>query len=162
MLTDGFGQTDSKKMNKIRIAVELIDKDTGHTTKTLTTEQFLQEMTDGGGELTGFFKNGQLVKIIERIGLSSCVNITEYYLQDHKLIFVHHQGKEFEYIDSTATFNYKVLTIKLEYHSYFENGKTVWSFVKGSTRCSGQIENDWRKDFLNDCSRYSRLLGQPK
>lgn len=63
-----FAQTDNS-LNKIRKTVEQINKDKSLTTKTLNNEQFLQETTDGGGQLIGYFKSGQLVKIVERVGL---------------------------------------------------------------------------------------------
>ncbi|HEX4374794.1 MAG TPA: hypothetical protein VHZ50_15930 [Puia sp.] len=83
-----FAQADNNKINIIRQTVEQINKDSNYTIKKLNEEEFLEQTPDNGGELTGYFKNGQLVKIIERIGLSSCINITEYYLQENKLILL--------------------------------------------------------------------------
>ena len=74
-----FGQSGDK-VEQIRKSVEQINQDTAYTTKILDNEQFLEHMTDGGGQLTGYFKNGQLVKVLERVGLSSCVTTYEYYL----------------------------------------------------------------------------------
>jgi hypothetical protein len=78
-----FAQTENNMLNKIRKAVEHINNDSGYAIKKLDNEEFLEHTTDNGGQLTGYFKNGQLVKIIEWIGLSSCVDITEYYLQNN-------------------------------------------------------------------------------
>src|SRR6187551_1270780 len=71
--TLAFAQTDSLKIEKIRKTVQNINKDTTYTIKTLKGEEFIEpnQMPDGGGQLIGYFKNGQLVKIDEFIGLSS-------------------------------------------------------------------------------------------
>ena len=156
--TLAFAQTD-RAVNKIRQAVEQINKDTGHTTKTLDNEQFLEHMTDGGGKLTGYFKNGRLVKIVEWIGLSSCINITEYYLQDNKLIFAYTQGSVFPYVDSLGTFDhYGKLALTMECRYYFKNGKMIKSILHGSTMCSGQPSDSWAKQYQDECLRYLKLL----
>ena len=108
--------------------------------------------TDGGGQLTGYFKNGQLLKMVERIGLSSCVNTTEFYLQDNKLIFVYTQGKEFKYVDSLATFNSRIQTVTMECRFYFHNNKMIKSILTGSTRCGGQPSDSWAKNYLDTCA----------
>jgi hypothetical protein len=86
-LTLLFGQTN-EKVNSIRKTVELINKDTTYTKKILDNEQWMEHMTDGGGQLTGLLKNGHLVKIIEWVGLSSCISTSEFYLHNDSLVFV--------------------------------------------------------------------------
>jgi hypothetical protein len=102
-----YSQENKTNIDKIRHTVEQINKDSGYSKKVLSNEEFLEHTTDGGGELTGYFKNGQLVKIREWIGLSSCINITEYYLHSNKLIFTYTKGSEFDYNDSSESFDYK-------------------------------------------------------
>ncbi len=152
-----YAQTDIE-LNKIKLTVEQINKDTSYTTKTLKNEQFLAKMTDGGGQLTGYFKNGELLKIIERIGLSSCININEYYLQDNKLIFVYIRGKEFKYIDSLSTFYSGVQTLTMDCRFLFQDDKLLKSFLNGSTRCSGQPSDSWARIYQDNFLRYLNLL----
>jgi hypothetical protein len=118
----------------------------------------MAQMTDGGGQVTGYFKNGQLVKMVEFIGLSSCVNITEYYVQDAKLIFAYTLGKEFLYVDSIATFNSSIQNLTMECRFYFKENKIIKSILKGQTRCSGKPIVDWTKDYLEETTRYRKLL----
>ncbi|WP_018343677.1 hypothetical protein [Cytophaga aurantiaca] len=152
-----FAQTDNV-VNSIRKAVEQINADKSLTTKTLDNEQFLEQTTDRGGQLTGYFKNGILVKIVERIGLSSCVDINEYYIQDNKLIFVYAQGKEFKYIDSSATFNSSFQTVTMECRFYFQEDKLLKSVLSGSTRCEGKPSESWFKKYQDKYVRYVLLL----
>src|ERR1700754_1122586 len=82
----------------IRKAVQQINSGNGYTKKVLENEAFLKHATDGGGRLTAFLKNGQIVKLVEQIGLSSCSNTTEYYLDEKEnLIFSYTAGREFLY-----------------------------------------------------------------
>jgi hypothetical protein len=152
-----FAQTDNS-VNNIRKAVEQINADKSLTTKTLENEQFLQQVTDGGGQLTGYFKNGELIKIVERIGLSSCVDITEYYIQNNKLIFVYARGKEFEYIDSLAAFNSSIQKLTMECRFYYKDGALLTSVLTGSTRCGGQPAVSWSQTYQGNYVRYTKLL----
>jgi hypothetical protein len=153
-----YSQENKTSIDKIRNAVEQINKDSGYSKKVLSNDEFLEETTDGGGELTGYFKNGQLVKIREWIGLSSCINITEYYLQSNKLIFTYTEGSEFAYNDSSESFDYKKSVRTMECRFYFENGKLIKSILKGESRCSGKPDAGWSKDNFSACSRYQKLL----
>ena len=153
-----FAQTDKTDINKIRKIVEQINKDSAYTIKKLDNEEFLEQMTDEGGELTGYFKNGLLVKIIEWIGLSSCIDITEYYLQDNKLIFTYTKGSEYSYNDTLETFDRSKLNMTMECRFYFDNNKVIKKILKGSTRCGGQATVDLAKNYLDECSRYKKLL----
>ena len=147
-------------IDKIRHVVEQINKDSGYSNKILNGEAFLEETTDGEGELTGYFKNGELVKIVEWIGLSSCINITEYYLQSGKLIFTYTEGKEFAYNDSLKTFNPQKQTVTMECRFYFENDELIKDIFKGQSRCSGKPKAEWSKTYLQECTRYQKLLGK--
>lgn len=157
-----FAQTDSNIIVKIRKTVEQINKDSNYITKTLENEQFLEHMTDRGGQLTGYFKNGRLVKIVEWVGLSSCIDITEYYLKDNELIFAYIQGKEFQYVDSIARFDSYKQIITMECRFYFENGKMTNSTLTGETRCGGKPTDTWSKAYLENSSRYEILFKTKK
>ncbi len=131
-------QSGINKINEIRKIVAQINNDSGYLIRKLENEEFLEQITDNGGDLTGYFKNGQLIKIVEWIGLSSCVNITEYYLQDNKLIFAFTKGSESPYIDSLETFDHSKLIKTMECRFYFDNNKTIKTILNGATRCGGQ------------------------
>ena len=117
-------------------------------TKTLTNEQFLGHMTEGGGELTGYFKTGQIKKIVERIGLSYCVRTFEYYFWDGQLIFVYAKEEDFPYIDSTGTLDYTKLELAFEGRYYFDNGKIIETKMTGQKRVADDKETDIEKELL--------------
>jgi hypothetical protein len=138
--------------------VKQIDRLTNLEVKTLENEQFLKQMTDGGGDLTGMLKNGELVKIIERVGLSSCVMITEYYFQNSQLVFVSSQGLEFGYVDSTSSFDPGVQDVTQEARFYFHERHLVLSDLKGSTRCGGAPAEEWALVYQTEAQRLKDLL----
>jgi hypothetical protein len=153
-----YAQDNNSIIDKIRHAVEQINKESGYSKKVLNNEEFLEQTTDGGGQLTGYFKNGQLVKIKEWIGLSSCINITEYYLQSDKLIFTYTEGSDFAYNDSLNSFNPQKQIRTMECRFYFDNDKLIKNIIKGQSRCSGKPKVEWSKSYLQECSRYQKLL----
>ncbi len=153
-----YSQESKSSIDKIRHAVEQINKDSGYSKKVFSNEEFLEHATDGGGELTGYFKNGQLVKIREWIGLSSCINITEYYLQSGKLIFTYTEGSEFPYNENLGYFDYKKPVRTMECRFYYEYGKQIKNIFKGKSRCSGKPKTEWSKNYLEECIRYQKLL----
>ncbi len=150
-------QTD-KSVASIRKTIIEINKDTTYALKTLENEQFLNNMTDGGGKLTGYFKDGRLIKVVEQIGLYSCKMTSEYYLKDNLLIFAYLLGEDYIYIDSISKFNYSDLKKVYEGRYYFKNGKLIDKKTNGESRCSGQPPTEWTKREEEEFNRYVFLL----
>lgn len=130
-------QIDSTYIVAVDRLVHEIDAGKDYELRTLENEEFLEQMTDGGGELKGYVKNGQLVKMLSWVGVSSCVYITEYYFDHEQLVFVQEQGLEFAYVDSTGSFDPAVQNVTMEGRYYFRDGVAAPVFLKGSTRCGG-------------------------
>lgn len=128
-------QIDSTYILAIDRRVEAIDAVKDYEVRTLVNEEFLEQMTDGGGELTGYLKNGQIVKIVSWVGLSSCIHISEYYFERSKLVFVQEHGYEFAYVDSTGSFDPDVQNLTMVNRYYFRNGGSAPVSQKGATRC---------------------------
>lgn len=153
-----YSQGTNTNIDNIRQVVEQINKDSGYSKMVLNNEEFMEEPTDGGGELTGYFKNGHLVKIVEWIGLSSCISITEYYVQSRKLIFAYTQEKDFAYNANVNTFDSQKQVVTMECRFYFENDKLIKNILNGESRCGGKPSKEWAKNYLDDCARYQKLL----
>jgi hypothetical protein len=154
-----YSQTLTKKSAIIRAEVQKINNGSGYKIKTLSNEEFLEEMTDGGGELQAFYRNGELVKIVEKIYLSSCIRLTEYYLKKSELIFAYTQGKEWYYNEQLNKFDSKIITLKMKCRFYYENSKLINSIFKGQTRCSGEPSVDWAKNYIDNLRLYQKKLG---
>lgn len=153
-----YAQTLTQKIATIRGEVQRINNGAGYKIKTLSNEEFLDEMPDGGGELKAYYRNGELVKIVEKIYLSSCISITEYFLKSGRLIFAYEQGKEWYYNEQLNKFDPKTITLKMECRFYYENSKMINSILKGQTRCSGEPNSDWAKNYLDNLKLYRKKL----
>ena len=66
--------------------VDSIDRICGYKTMVFQNNEFMEQMTDGGGELTFYLKNDTVFKIHEWIGLSYGVRQRIWYLENQKLI----------------------------------------------------------------------------
>ncbi|MBK9193596.1 MAG: hypothetical protein IPO17_01130 [Flavobacteriales bacterium] len=151
-------QTDTSATTQIRRLVQEIDRSKGYAVRTLENEEFLEQMTDGGGELTGLTRNGQLVTMTERVGLSSCVTIAEYYFENTELVFVSVQGSEFAYVDSTASFDPGVQDLTMQAMFYYHNDHVLEVDLKGSTRCGGAPTKEWATLYQVEANRLRELL----
>lgn len=130
-------QIDSTYIVAVDRLVQEIDAGKDYEMRTLENEEFLTQMTDGGGHLKGFLKDGQLVKMESWVGVSSCVYITAYYFDRGELVLVQEQGLEFAYVDSTGSFDPAVQNVTMEGRYYFRDGVAAPVVLKGSTRCGG-------------------------
>jgi len=132
----------NKKIKEIRKKFQTINRDTTYSTLTLNNEEFLEQMTDGGGQLTGYFKYQNIDKIHERIGLSYGVLTREYYLEEGQLIFVFEKEDTFPYVDSLAALDYTKTETAFEGRYYFDNGKLIKTKIKGEKRFPDKLVFD--------------------
>jgi len=74
-----LGQDKARIVSDIRKEFKIINNDTTLKKVVLNDEEFLDHTTDGGGQLTGFYKEGQLRKIVSWIGLSNGNEIFDFF-----------------------------------------------------------------------------------
>src|SRR5258706_8459542 len=74
-------QSKAVMIAAIRKDFQAINADKTLSKKTLSDEEFLENQPDGGGELTGYYKNDTIVKITEWIGLSYGNRTREFYFK---------------------------------------------------------------------------------
>ena len=117
------GQTKQEKVNYIKQVFTSINCDTNLKKLTLDNEQFLDYTPDGGGSLTGHFKNKNILKITEWIGLSYGTIEIEYYFDKSQLIFAFAREKQFNLTDEGI--DQSKLTLKFEGRYYFSNNKMI-------------------------------------
>lgn len=94
-------------------------------------------MTDGGGELTGFYKDRPLSRIYRSIGISYGVGISEFYYKKNRLIFIREKFNSYVYNDSLGTADYSKVNTTYSAKYYFDNGKLIESNSSGHKITSG-------------------------
>lgn len=122
-----FAQSKEEMVRLVRKEFQAINNDSTLKTVVLNNEDFLDEMPDGGGSLTGFYKDGKIRKIVEWIGISHGINIREFYFKDNQLIFVYTQFKSFVYDEKKDTLDLMHTTLTSEGRYYFKDGKLISS-----------------------------------
>ena len=150
-------QTLEAKIEKIRVEVNHISLDSNYKTKTIENDEipaYAEHGTDGGMSVTGYYKKGELVKIVEWVGLSHYVLISEYYLYKRDIIFVFVQEKDFPYVDSTGSFDYTHFKSGPESRFYLAKGKLLKSEYHGDPR----ILAEDIPQMISDCKEYKKLL----
>lgn len=151
-----FGQNKSMEILKIRQAFQKINSDSSLKTKTIDDEEkFLGNVTDGGGDLKGYFKNDSIQKISEWIGLSFGIIQTEYYFKDDQLIFVYKNEKHFGFNNKTQETDHNKLELAFEARYYFSNEKLIEVKKKGET-----MEDPI--DLIKESKTYSIMLSALK
>lgn len=124
-----FGQT-AQRIAVVRKKVEVINTEKSYQIKKLDNDYFVSvknEATDGGQELSGYYKNGKLKKIVYRVGLSYGKKTSEYFFSDDELIFVFEKQDQFADIKDQSNQVTGLDHTKLESvytgRFYFENSK---------------------------------------
>lgn len=133
-----LAQNISTKYPDVRQRLISINADTSFEKITLTNEQFMPQMTDGGGELIGYFKKGIIQKITRKIGLSYGIETYDYYFTNEKLILIYETFYVFMINDSLGTVDQTKTELNFIGTYYFKNYKLINSETVGHNR----FEND--------------------
>ena len=143
---------------KIQEEVQLIDSEKNYQIKTLNNEQFLGHMTDGGGQLIGYFENKKISKIVERLGLSYGVKTYEYYFLNEQLILVIEKEEDFPDTNNTGTLDYTKVELVFEGHYYFNEGKLITTQVTGKKRFPEDAGTNIESSFIKMAKENVELL----
>lgn len=150
-------QTKEEIIEQINEYVEDIHLDTNLKTVTLQNNEFLENMTDGGGELTGFYKKRKFYRIYQSVAISYGVYITEFYYQNDKLIFVRDNFNAYVYVDSLNAFDYSQSNNTYSGIFYFDNDRIIHSSSKGHGRT--EVDNiDPEKVLLFESNKNLNIL----
>ncbi len=150
-----FSQEKESIIEDIRQKFQIINQKDSYKKIVLQNTEFLENMTDGGGELTGFYSHDTVYKIYERIGLSYGVLTTEYYYWDEKPIFIYFIEESFEQIidslDGFIGFDYYGKLIKqIETRYYYNNDSLIDVKKKGEAFFGGEYEMETRDRILRN------------
>ena len=148
------------KINRIKRTVEKINNDNSLTTKQLLNDFYVDKknvITDNGQELKGYYKNGQLNKVIYTVGISCCMNTYEYYLTDGNLIFVYEKQETYTALtDSNGEFIDLDLELVFEGCYYFDHQKLIE--IEKSGNKIFEEENSKEQKFLKDIKEHIQDL----
>jgi hypothetical protein len=157
-----FGQAKTELIKVIRNDFQAISHDSTLKKKTLENEEFLKNMPDGGGELTGYYKNESIVKIVEWIGLSYGNRTREFYFRRGQLFFVYEKFESFARNDTTGETDFsKSPMITFEGRYYFNNNKLIEQKTSGK-RTFEDATSDIIKELQDAATSNIKLLRRKK
>lgn len=146
-----------ERISKIKNSVLNIDQFIYTDSVYLENEGFMENMTDGGGSLTGFFWDGRLVKMKVWIGLSWGVWQDVYYFENQKLIYVL-EREDYFVVDDKGT-DHSKFDQRFRGDFYFRNNKMFSQLTLGHNRFEIDA-NDPEIEFLKNAEHYKKILAR--
>jgi len=154
-------QDISKNFPDVIKRVKDINSDSSFEKILLTNEEFMPQMTDGGGELIGYFKKGEIQKITKSIGLSYGIETFDYYFSRGKLVFIYETFHGFIANDSLGTLDLTKTELNFTGHYYFKNQKLIDSETTGHNRFE-RDDIDMEKTLLKETQENLLVLNRKK
>jgi hypothetical protein len=149
-----FAQNENAKIKAIQQIYKRTNQLSGFKKLTLQNEAFLENVPDGGGTLTGYFKKGILYKIKEWVGLSYGIVETEYYINKNALVFAYVKERHFKMVNDEV--DYKTTIPAYEGRFYFDQNKLLRMIQKGEGLWS--TAQDSALPLQGNSKRYIELL----
>lgn len=143
--------------------VELIDKESGYDVKTLNNDWFVAHniMRDGGTQLEGYYKDNNIVKIIEKVSLSTEVKTYAYYFSNGQLILIHEANQVYPYITETGALDYSELKQVFEARYYIKDSKLVDVQASGERHIPLNVtEDNYISSLMLSSEKSVQLLSQ--
>jgi len=151
-------QSKDAIIKDIKSSFQLINQDQTLKVIKLENEEFLQNVTDGGGILIGYFKNNDLCKIKLWIGLSYGVREFEYYLKNDLVSFIYEKENDFKYNSNTGTIEDNKPILAFEGRYYLNKEKVIEVTTKGNKRFEENPNPKYIYSLLSDVKPYKKLL----
>lgn len=147
-----------KDIRHIRSVFNQINTEKNLQQLELENEELTDETPDGGISLTGYFKNKQILKIVQWTGLSYGTHQVEYYFEKDSLVFVY--VKEHHFRSSGNSIDHSKIDLKFEGRYYFKNDTLIKKTSKGTSFWSES--NDGVSSLLPDSKNYLKFLYSKK
>src|SRR5687767_15105830 len=129
------GQADStsnlKFIDQLRQEFNSINNDSSLQKIVLDNEEFVDQLPDGGAQLSGYYRSGELKIMIQWVGFSNGNQIHEFYFKDNELIFVYEQFNSFPFGEKSQDLKHDTTVNTFEGRYYFDNKKLIHYMTKG-------------------------------
>jgi hypothetical protein len=161
IFVSSFAQSNREIIRQIKQEFKSINSDKSLEKRVLNNLQVSKESTDGGLQLTGYYKSGEIRKIILWTGLSHGNTIFEYYFRNDKLFFVYEQTNSFIYDVKKDKFRMDTTERTFEGRYYFRNNKLVDYVTTGHNRFEDDAINP-ESTLLKEAEENKRRLSKSR
>ena len=153
-----YGQDLMEKYPEIKHQKNEIDKNKSLNKIVLENEEFLEQMTDGGGILTGLYdENKEIRKIEVKVFISTGVQEYSFYLKNENLILIIDNFKRFAWNEKTSEFDYDKFDGGFSGTYLFKNKNLIDHISLGHNRFEDD-QIDIQETFLNEINYYKNLI----
>lgn len=153
-----YGQDLIGKYPDIRNERIQIDKNDSLKKIVLENEEFLKNMTDGGGMLTGFYdEKKEIRKIQVQVFLSTGIQEYEFYLKNESLILILDDFKRFAWNEETNEFDYNKFDGGFSGIYLFKDERLIDQIRLGHNRFEDD-QIDIEKTFMEELNYYLELI----
>lgn len=144
-----------------RYFVQLTRLDSTLQTVVLENEEFTGHATDAGAILTGYYSNGQLVRIKSSIGLSNHIKTEDFFFKNGQLVYA--QKETFVFLTDSTGIDHSKTKKVFASECYFENEKWQTSGTDGPSKENAVFFEKVDPDaLLLKAKEYSALLAKKK
>ena len=150
-------QKNAAARQAVRASVERINVARDLKKIELDAEEFLGMSPDGGATLTGYYRGGVIYRMTTWIGLSYGNDITEYYLDSGRIIFIYERLQVFGHDSLTGDVDLSRVQPVFEGRYYFQQGRLTDHMIKGA-RPFGESDDEVLPRKIADGIRYRNLL----
>ena len=153
-------ELDPAALARIQQFVKATDAEKNYQVKTLDNAYFVShnEVTDGGQELTGYFKNRHIQKIAYGVGLSLGLQRYLYYFDRGELVYV--SAEEDDYPATNEGLDYEKTEPVFSGEYFFLNGKLLRTNAKGQGRYLSASTTNAGDGLMVSATRYMALLSK--
>lgn len=156
-----FSQSLVEKYPDVFEKVKEVEATDDYQIITLENEEFLEQMTDGGGTLTGYFDDDELVKMKLQLFLSYGVIKFDYYFSENDLFYVKEIFEQYAYDTETDKVNPSVMERTFSGSYVFKNGELIDYITLGHNRFEDD-KLDPEQVLPQEAGEYRKLLKKVK
>lgn len=153
-----YGQSIIEKHPNIQSSKDRIDKDTTLRTITLSNEEFLEHV-DQGGECVGYYRDSILVKVNVVLYYNHGVDRVKYYVTDGKLFLMEETFDMYPYNEDLNEFDYSKTEINFHGQYVFKDYKLIDQISTGHNRFEDDTI-DIKQTVLNEIHFYMDLIAR--
>jgi len=123
-----------------------------------TMEEIIGGAPDNGADVTGYFKNDSLRKIVMSFGPSYGMKDWEYYYDRGQVVFVYEKDQHFP-VMKDGGLDHERLVVGFEGRFYFNKGRLIEKIIKRYDRfMAEEVDDSYIKDLLDDVDGYAQAL----
>ena len=156
-----FGQSLVKRNQDVFNRVKETDEGKDYQIDSLENEDFLPQMTDGGGKLVGYFEDGELVKMEVKIFMSYGIKTFVYYFSGGELFYVNERFEQFTYDSKTDKVDSSKTEQTFNGDYIFKDGKLIDLETLGHNRFEDDELNP-EVILLKEAYQYKKLIDREK